>query len=76
MKELFIIHGPWIISCITVTLIILQGNKYKYAWLLTLINQAFWLTWIMTSKTYGFLPLNIAMWIVCTRNHIKWIKGN
>jgi hypothetical protein len=74
MKEILINYGPWGLSCITVILTMLQGDKYKYAWLLTLINQALWLTWILLSKTYGFLPLNIAMWIMCFRNHFKWVK--
>lgn len=74
MKQALIEYGPWVLSCLTIILTMLQGDKYKNAWLLTLINQALWLAWILLSKTYGFLPLNISMWIICFRNHLKWTR--
>ncbi len=74
MKELYITVGPWVLSGLTIILTVLQGNKHKYAWLLTLINQLLWLMWILSAKMWGFLPLNICMWIVCIRNHFKWTK--
>lgn len=66
---------PWFMSAITIWQIILAGNQWRYAWLVGLGNQTLWLTWIMVSGTYGLLPMNIALWVVYTRNHIKWIKN-
>ena len=65
---------PWIMSAITIWQVLLAGNQWRYAWLVGLFNQTLWLTWIMVSGTYGLLPMNIALWIVYTRNHIKWMK--
>ena len=72
--ELYIEYGPWLLSFITVILTVLQGNKWKNVWLLMFINQWLWLKWILLSGTWGFLPLNICMWVVCLRNHLKWSK--
>ena len=74
MIELYAKHGPWLLSTITILLTVLQGNKHKNAWLLTLINQALWLAWIVLSGTWGFILLNLSMWVVCFRNHLKWKK--
>jgi len=72
MIELYVTYGPWILSGLTVGLTMLQGNKYRHAWSLTLVNQSLWLLWIISAKMWGFMPLNIAMWVMCIRNHIKW----
>jgi hypothetical protein len=74
MINLYVTYGPWLLSSLTVMLTIMQGNKYRHAWSLTLINQVLWLAWILLSGTYGFILLNICMWIVCIRNHLKWSK--
>ena len=63
---------PYILSVITIYMFVLAGNKSKYAWLVGLGNQALWLTWIIISSTWGLLPMNIALWIVYFRNHMKW----
>lgn len=41
-------------------------------WLIGLANQLLWLVWIGVTGTWGLLPLNIALWIVYSRNHLKW----
>lgn len=65
---------PWILSAITIYMAVLTGNKHPKAWLIGLFNQFFWLVWIIATKNWGFLPMNIAFWIVYYRNHIKWTK--
>jgi hypothetical protein len=74
MIQMYVQYGPWLLSILTIGLTVLQGNKHKYAWSLTLINQSLWLVWILASGTYGFILLNLAMWVVCIRNHFKWRK--
>lgn len=74
MIDLYVKYGPWLLSTITIILTVLQGNKHKHAWSLTLINQALWLAWICLSGTWGFILLNLSMWVVCIRNHLKWKK--
>ncbi len=74
MVEIITNYLPWLLSVIIIYQALLAGNKHKYAWLVGEGNQALWLLWIIVSKNYGFLPMNIALWIVFTRNHLKWNK--
>jgi len=39
-----------------------------------LANQAFWLVWIIATETWGLVPMNLALWIVYARNHVRWMK--
>lgn len=63
---------PWLMSAITVWMTLLAGDKRPHAWLVGLGNQALWSTWIIVTSTWGFVPLNIALWIVYWRNYWKW----
>lgn len=63
---------PWLLSAITIYMTVLAGNKNRNAWLFGLINQALWLVWIIASSAWGLLPMNLALWIVYGRNHLKW----
>jgi hypothetical protein len=63
---------PWVLSAITIWMTVLAGNKHPSAWLVGLANQAFWLSWIVASGSWGLLPMNLALWIVYGRNHWKW----
>lgn len=72
MTDLLIFWMPWLMSAITIYMTILAGNKSRWAWLIGLGNQALWLTWILMSESWGLIPMNLALWIVYARNHIKW----
>lgn len=74
MKHLIVIYLPYLLSAISIAQIVMAGNKHPNAWLLGLANQVLWLTWILTSQNYGLLPMNLAIWVVYTRNHFKWKK--
>jgi len=63
---------PWLMSAITIYMTVLAGNKHKHAWAVGLFNQALWLSWIVSFHQWGFLPMNIALWVVYWRNHSKW----
>ena len=63
---------PWILSALTIWMTLLAGNMHRSAWLVGLANQALWLLWMIVSENWGLIPLNIALWIVYTRNHLKW----
>jgi len=67
---------PWFLSAITIYMTVLAGNKSRYAWAIGLGNQALWLVWIFASGSWGLLPMNIALWAVYTRNHLKWSEAN
>jgi len=63
---------PWIMSAITIWMTVLAGNRHRSAWLIGLANQALWLSWIILTANWGLLPMNIALWIVYARNHMRW----
>lgn len=63
---------PWLLSAITIWMTLLAGNMHRQAWLVGLVGQALWLLWIVMSGTWGLIPLNVALWIVYVRNHLKW----
>lgn len=63
---------PWLLSVITIWMTLLAGNKTRWAWAVGLGNQALWLIWIIAVGAWGLLPMNLALWVVYTRNHFKW----
>lgn len=65
---------PWFLSASTIYTMFLAGNVNRHTWLVGLVSQALWLTWICLSQSWGLIPGNIALWIVYSRNHIKWMR--
>lgn len=63
---------PWVLSAITIWTMFLAGNKHRRTWIVGLANQALWLVWIIAAGAWGLLPMNLALWIVYARNHLKW----
>lgn len=72
MRELTITYLPYLLSTITIYMTILAGNKTPWAWAVGLCNQGLWFIWICASASWGLLPMNIALWAVYARNHLKW----
>lgn len=65
---------PFLLSAITVWMTLMAGNLHRSAWLVGLANQALWLVWIVAAGAWGLIPLNIVLWVVYSRNHLKWNK--
>jgi len=76
MSETIVTYLPWLLSCITIYMTVLAGNKTRWAWAVGLVNQALWLIWIISAEAWGLLPMNFALWIVYGRNHLKWMRGH
>jgi len=72
MSDFLIWFLPWVLSANTLYVMFLAGNKRKGAWALGLAGQLLWLIWIILTKSWGLLPMNIGLWVVYGRNHIKW----
>ncbi len=74
MREAIVVYLPWLLSAITIWMSLLAGNMHRNAWLVGLGNQFLWLIWIVVAGAWGFIPLNVALWIVYGRNHWKWMR--
>lgn len=72
MRDQFVTFMPLILSAITLWMTVLAGNLHPRAWLVGLVAQVGWLVWIVVSGAWGFLPMNLGMWWVYGRNHLKW----
>lgn len=72
MKEIIIVYLPWLLSANTIYSMLLAGNKKRGAWAFGLAGQLLWLVWILTTKSWGLLPMNAALWVVYSRNYLKW----
>lgn len=75
MSDTLVSYLPWLLSAITIYMTVLAGNKHRWAWAVGLVNQALWLVWIIASASWGLLPMNLALWIVYGRNHLKWSRN-
>lgn len=75
MTDSIRLYLPWLLSGLTIWMTVLAGNRRRDAWLVGLVAQALWLVWIVTTKTWGLLPMNLALWIVYGRNHVKWSRA-
>lgn len=72
LEKMIVTYLPWLLSIITIYMTILAGNKSPHAWAVGLAAQGLWLVWIIASSSWGLIPMNIALWIVYARNHLKW----
>lgn len=63
---------PWLLSALTIWMTLLAGAKHPSSWLVGLGNNALWLVWICATQAWGLVPMNLALWIVYLRNHLKW----
>ena len=63
---------PWLMSAMTIATMWLAGNRSPWAWRLSLVNQVAWSVWIVSTATWGLVPLNVAMYVVAARNLWKW----
>jgi hypothetical protein len=75
MTDAIRFYLPWLLSAITIWMTLLAGNLHRNAWLVGLGNQLLWLIWIVVTGAWGLIPLNIALWIVYGRNHLKWSRA-
>lgn len=74
MRAAIIDYLPWLLSAVTIWMTLLAGNKHRLAWAIGLCNQALWLGWIIAAEAWGLLPMNLALWVVYGRNHLKWAR--
>jgi hypothetical protein len=66
---------PWLLSALTLWSMVLVGRLDAGGWALGLGVQALWLLWIVVSRSWGFLPMNVALWVVYAQNLWLWTPG-
>ena len=75
MIEYFIVNIlPYILSALAIYCMWAVGKYKKVGWQIGFWSQACWLIWIVTTKNWGFIPLNLASWFVYGNNYISWKK--
>ena len=72
-------HKDWLAGAATLTGRWLAGNKNRWCWLISFVNQFVWLGIIWDSRLgpqplWGLVPLSITMIFVDIRNFIVWSK--
>lgn len=72
MESAVVSYLPWLLSAVTIWMTLMAGNKHRLAWVIGLCNQALWLGWIICADAWGLIPMNLALWVVYARNHLKW----
>ena len=68
--------APYLLSFITAYSVLMAGRLRLVAWKIGIVNQVFWLTWIVYAGAWGFLLMNAVMWYVNITNLIKWRREN
>lgn len=72
MRSFFTDFLPYLLSILTVWTLVLAGDKKRGAWLAGLLNQFFWFVYVISTHTWGLLPLTICMTVVYANNLKKW----
>lgn len=65
-------HFDLVVSVTTIISIEFMIRRKWYAWLLALLNQLVWFTYIMIAGQYGLLLLNVVLLVQNTRGLIAW----
>ena len=66
----------WFISFVMLVWYWLNGNKWKYTWLLSFFINILWTYYAITIKQYGLIPSSVLLGAVAIRNHFKWTRDN
>lgn len=61
---------PFLISILTVAVMMLGARQYKYTWAVGVGLQGMWLAYVLLSGEYGFLIMITAMlWVYSQNTH-------
>jgi len=64
----------WIAGTLSVFVLILMGNKWRWAPIVGIITQIAWIIYVVIDKQWGLAPCVAAYLIVHIRNSVKWLK--
>ena len=72
MTAFIVTYLPWVLSCFTIWMTTLAGNKHKSTWAIGLFAQILWVVWISLSGSWGLMPATVVLVFIYIRNHFKW----
>lgn len=64
---------PLLLSVLTLATMWHAGNQKWWAWLIGLVNQAFWFVFVVAFDAWGLLPLSVSLTVVYARNLRRWL---
>lgn len=73
MQFFLLVVMPWVLSACTIAVNLMAGGKHRHTWALALIGQLGWTAWIAAAGEWGFVPMNVVLWVVYARNHMRWV---
>jgi hypothetical protein len=68
MSEEVRLYLPWLLSAITICMILLRDDKHWLACGVGLCGQFLWGVWILASGDIGFVLMSLALWLFYVRN--------
>jgi hypothetical protein len=74
MQQIVAEYGSWLLSILTITVMVLAGRKHPWTWRIGLGAQFLWLGWIacVGQPAYGLIPTSVALIYVYWDNDRKW----
>lgn len=63
---------PYILSGLTLYKTHMNGKFSTTSWLFGALIQVIWLVWILYTKNWGFLIMNIGLTMVYLKNYFAW----
>lgn len=72
MIEFIAKYGSNALSVTMILLVIFGAYKWRWTWIWGLFSQILWTVWIFASGEWGFIYMNLFMYVAYTFAHIKW----
>lgn len=63
---------PWATSAFTLLAMWLIGQKRSIGWAVGLVNQVLWVSFAVSFRAWGLLPLSAALTVIYVRALLRW----
>jgi hypothetical protein len=71
MRSNITTYLPYLLSILTIYMMLLAGDNKRSAWAVGLFNQTLWFVWMNAAGAWGFAGLNIVLTAIYIRNYRK-----
>lgn len=62
----------WLLSAATIVFTVLAGKRHWTTWWVAIFVQVLWSFYIVATKQWGLMPMNVVLWVLYIRNLILW----